>query len=77
MINTLKRPPKLTSKQKEIIGMLLEGNTVKEVAAHYRVSFKSTSKSIGLVKVKFNCRTTYQLIGKVVKENLLQNNNYE
>ena len=58
---------KLTEREQETVGFLIEGLTSKEIATHMNISPNTVKAFIRLVMIKMGVTTRSGIIGKIVK----------
>lgn len=55
-----------------MLRMLIQGSTMKEVGEFFGINRKAASARAGIIRQKLECKTMYEVIAKVVKENLVK-----
>jgi DNA-binding NarL/FixJ family response regulator len=63
--------PGLTGREREVLRLLVEGLTQKEIARQLSISFKTVSKHIEHILAKLDAHTRTQAVARAVREKLV------
>jgi DNA-binding NarL/FixJ family response regulator len=63
--------PSLTGREREVLTLLVEGLTQKEIARQLSISFKTVGKHIEHILAKLNAHTRTQAVARAVREKLV------
>jgi two-component system, OmpR family, response regulator len=63
--------PSLTQREREVLRLLVEGLTQKEIARQLCISFKTVGKHIEHILAKFDAHTRTQAVARAVRERLV------
>lgn len=72
LVNTELRPDPLTSREREVLQLVAEGKTTKEIAQHLGVSVKTAESHRGRIMDKLEIHETAGLVRYAIRRGLIQ-----
>ncbi len=70
--NALPRPPRLSAREREIVQLLAEGHTSKEIASRLGIAFKTVDAHRSNIMRRLNIHAVADLVRYAVRERIIQ-----